>query len=180
MTDSNQLMLIKKNSLLFSNLLPGWYSHRRNLARMCGAWVVFIISERQMSFLIRSDKSQHKKVICNTNQQVFVLQTGSNFGYFQVVICFGIAIKTQLYVGYAIVSLLVEVNSVFLHLRQLLQISKIDQRTVIYRMNSLLNLGKRLQEKAEIKCFFLNLEEKKTRYAVISVFRFRYYSKSVN
>ncbi|XP_014670793.1 PREDICTED: TLC domain-containing protein 2-like [Priapulus caudatus] len=58
-----------------------------------------------------------------------------------IVICFGIAIVTRLYVGYGVVSLLVEVNSVFLHLRQMLQIAKVDPKSMLYRCNSLVNLG---------------------------------------
>jgi hypothetical protein len=52
-----------------------------------------------------------------------------------------VAVTTQLYVGYAVVGLLVEVNSVFLHLRQLLQICAVPRKSGVYRLNSLVNLG---------------------------------------
>ncbi|XP_008286845.1 TLC domain-containing protein 2-like [Stegastes partitus] len=41
----------------------------------------------------------------------------------QVISCFGLAAVSRLYVGFALVSLLVEINSVFLHTRQLLLLS---------------------------------------------------------
>ena len=56
--------------------------------------------------------------------------------------CFGIAIITQHYVGYAVVALIVEINSIFLHLRQLLQVLKVPRDSLPYRINSLVNLGK--------------------------------------
>ncbi|XP_071362038.1 TLC domain-containing protein 2-like [Trachinotus anak] len=40
-----------------------------------------------------------------------------------VIPCFGWAVTTRLYLGFAVVSLLVEINSVFLHIRQLLLLS---------------------------------------------------------
>ncbi|KAM9788522.1 TLC domain-containing protein 2-like [Neosynchiropus ocellatus] len=40
-----------------------------------------------------------------------------------VMLCFGLALLHRLYLGFAVVSLLVEVNSIFLHVRQLLLLS---------------------------------------------------------
>ncbi|XP_010863404.3 TLC domain-containing protein 2 [Esox lucius] len=62
------------------------------------------------------------------------------FHHIVVICCFGIAVLTGLYVGFAVVALLVEINSVFLHLRQILRMAN---KAVgdIYRVNSMVNLG---------------------------------------
>lgn len=57
-----------------------------------------------------------------------------------VLLCFGLSVTTRFYVGYGLVALLVEVNSVFLHTRQLMLIQGINKRDSIYRLNSTLNL----------------------------------------
>uniref|UniRef100_A0A3Q4G9R9 TLC domain-containing protein n=1 Tax=Neolamprologus brichardi TaxID=32507 RepID=A0A3Q4G9R9_NEOBR len=51
-----------------------------------------------------------------------------------VISCFGLAVTSRLYLGFAVMSLLVEINSVFLHLRQLLP-------SLAYSITSWLNLG---------------------------------------
>lgn len=56
-----------------------------------------------------------------------------------VVTCFGIAAVSRTYVAYAAISLVVEVNSVFLHGRQLLKFAGCTQ-TLSYRVVALLNL----------------------------------------
>ncbi|KAF3841003.1 hypothetical protein F7725_006865 [Dissostichus mawsoni] len=48
---------------------------------------------------------------------------------FIVLSCFGLALTSRLYVGYSVVSLLIEINSVFLHIRQLLLLSGRRNRT---------------------------------------------------
>ncbi|XP_040907611.1 TLC domain-containing protein 2-like [Toxotes jaculatrix] len=68
-----------------------------------------------------------------------------------VISCFGLAVTTRLYLGFAVVSLLVEINSVFLHARQLLLLSGQRNRpgtevtaprpSVTYIITSWLNLG---------------------------------------
>lgn len=58
-----------------------------------------------------------------------------------ILVCYGVAVTTHLYVGYAVVGLLVEVNSILLHLRQLLQICGIPKGSGIYRFTSLVNLA---------------------------------------
>ncbi|KAH9487582.1 TLC domain-containing protein 2 [Bulinus truncatus] len=52
-----------------------------------------------------------------------------------------VAVGTRHYVGYAVVALLAEINSVFLHLRQLLQICGVSKLNPWYRVNSFVNLG---------------------------------------
>lgn len=54
--------------------------------------------------------------------------------------CFGIAVLTGRYVGFAVVALLVEINSVFLHLRQILRMACLAAGD-LYRINSMVNLG---------------------------------------
>lgn len=56
-----------------------------------------------------------------------------------VLTCFTIVVKTGSHVPIAIVCLLVEINSVFLHARQLLRISKM-QDTYIYTVNKIANI----------------------------------------
>uniref|UniRef100_A0A3B3RRW2 TLC domain containing 2 n=1 Tax=Paramormyrops kingsleyae TaxID=1676925 RepID=A0A3B3RRW2_9TELE len=57
-----------------------------------------------------------------------------------VITCFGISALSFRYVGFAVVALLVEINSIFLHLRQMLRMSGLAKSTV-YRLNSMVNLG---------------------------------------
>ena len=45
------------------------------------------------------------------------------------------------FVGFAVVAMLVELNSVFLHLRQLLRMSGWAASGTLYQLNSVLNLG---------------------------------------
>ncbi|KAL4223232.1 TLC domain-containing protein 2 [Mactra antiquata] len=58
-----------------------------------------------------------------------------------IILCFGLAVCTKLYIGYAVLALIVELNSIFLHLRQLLQCCGIPKTNSLYRLNSLVNLG---------------------------------------
>lgn len=57
-----------------------------------------------------------------------------------MITCFGLSVLSCRYVGFAVVALLVEINSVFLHLRQILRLSGIATGT-LYRVNSMTNLG---------------------------------------
>ncbi|CAI9740810.1 TLC domain-containing protein 2-like [Octopus vulgaris] len=58
-----------------------------------------------------------------------------------ILIAFSFPVLTYKSVGYMLVALLVEVNSIFLHFRQLLRIHKVDKKSSLYRLTSLLNLG---------------------------------------
>ncbi|XP_059166039.1 TLC domain-containing protein 2-like [Physella acuta] len=58
-----------------------------------------------------------------------------------IITCFMVAVWTRHYVGYAVVALLVEINSIFLHSRQLLQICGVSKFNPWYRLNSLINLA---------------------------------------
>ncbi|KAG7484070.1 hypothetical protein MATL_G00045210 [Megalops atlanticus] len=62
------------------------------------------------------------------------------FHHTVVITCFGISVLTCRYVGFAVVALLVEINSVFLHLRQVLRMAG-RAKTTSYRVNSMVNLG---------------------------------------
>lgn len=61
-----------------------------------------------------------------------------------VTLCFGVSMVTRYYQGYSLVALLIEINSVFLHIRQLLIIQSWRKDGIAYRVNSYLNLGKLL------------------------------------
>jgi len=58
-----------------------------------------------------------------------------------VILCFSIAVVSHQYVAYAALSLMVEVNSVFLHSRQLFIITGEPKTTLRYKTNALLNVG---------------------------------------
>merc|ERR1711981_15186 len=58
-----------------------------------------------------------------------------------VILCFGVAVSTRTYVAYAALSLVVEINSVFLHARQLLTIGGIPKSSWIYRTNAIMNVS---------------------------------------
>lgn len=58
-----------------------------------------------------------------------------------VIACFGLSVWTRMFVGYAVVALFVEVNSIFLHIRQLFNITGIGKKEPKYRLNSMLNIG---------------------------------------
>ncbi|XP_066520227.1 TLC domain-containing protein 2 [Hoplias malabaricus] len=62
------------------------------------------------------------------------------FHHIVVITCFGISVLTFRYVGFAVVALLVEINSIFLHLRQMLRMACVS-KSVLYRVNSMINLG---------------------------------------
>jgi len=61
--------------------------------------------------------------------------------HFMVITCLGIAVSTRQYVAYGGLSLMVEVNSVFLHIRQLFIITGESKSSLRYRTNSLLNVA---------------------------------------
>ncbi|CAL8351145.1 unnamed protein product [Lota lota] len=62
------------------------------------------------------------------------------FHHVVVITCFGISVLSCRFVGFAVVALLVEINSVFLHLRQMLRMADLASCTH-YRVNSIVNLG---------------------------------------
>ncbi|KAJ7308840.1 hypothetical protein JRQ81_008111 [Phrynocephalus forsythii] len=62
------------------------------------------------------------------------------FHHSVVIVCFGFAFLVHRFVGFAMVALLVEINSVFLHLRTILRMAGLAH-TTSYRLTSLVNLG---------------------------------------
>ncbi|KAL1140159.1 hypothetical protein AAG570_000091 [Ranatra chinensis] len=61
--------------------------------------------------------------------------------HFLVILCFGLAMVQKLYMGYALMALLLEVNSIFLHLRQLMIIQQWSKMSPLFRINNSFNLG---------------------------------------
>merc|ERR1712192_235777 len=61
--------------------------------------------------------------------------------HFMVITCLGIAVSSRQYVAYGGLSLMVEVNSVFLHTRQLFIITGEPKSSSRYRTNALLNVA---------------------------------------
>ncbi|XP_070591620.1 TLC domain-containing protein 2 [Erythrolamprus reginae] len=62
------------------------------------------------------------------------------FHHFVVIVCFGFAFLARRFVGFAMVALLVEINSIFLHLRTILRMAGLAH-TASFRLASLANLG---------------------------------------
>ncbi|XP_069768841.1 TLC domain-containing protein 2 [Narcine bancroftii] len=62
------------------------------------------------------------------------------FHHAVVIICFGISVCLYKYIGFAVVALLVEINSILLHLRQILLMANM-RKTTVFRINSIVNLG---------------------------------------
>ncbi|KPP58134.1 hypothetical protein Z043_124062, partial [Scleropages formosus] len=82
-------------------------------------------------------------VVFATEQQTLVSEELYDSGSAEVVpviTCFSISVLTGRYVGFAVVALLVEINSIFLHLRQVLRMAGLAKSTM-YRLNSMVNLG---------------------------------------
>ncbi|TRY63963.1 hypothetical protein TCAL_00313 [Tigriopus californicus] len=62
------------------------------------------------------------------------------FHHFCVISCFGVAAYTKHYLPYASLALVVEINSIFLHLRQLFIIQGVDRQSKRYRFAALANV----------------------------------------
>jgi hypothetical protein len=58
-----------------------------------------------------------------------------------VSLCFGSALLSKQYIGYNMVAFLIEINSMFLHIRSLLQVCGVSKFSLAYRVNSLFNIG---------------------------------------
>ena len=69
-----------------------------------------------------------------------------------MILCFGLAVVSRQYLGYALVALLIEVNSVFLHVRQMLIVQGMVKHAKPYRLNSLLNVGEYCEVDPVISC----------------------------
>jgi len=61
--------------------------------------------------------------------------------HFSVVFCFSLAVTSQEYIAYGALSLTVEINSIFLHARQLFIITHEPKSSLRYKANALLNVG---------------------------------------
>jgi hypothetical protein len=58
-----------------------------------------------------------------------------------VLLCFGSAVFSKQYIGYNMVAFLIEINSMFLHIRSILQVCGVSKFSLSYRVNSLFNIG---------------------------------------
>lgn len=58
-----------------------------------------------------------------------------------VILCFATAVTQGIYQGYALMALLVEVNSIFLHVRQIMILTDFSKMSAPYRINNSLNMG---------------------------------------
>lgn len=63
----------------------------------------------------------------------------------QILMCFTIGLSTLRFIAYGVFGLLIEVNTVFLHLRQLLHIAGVPKISPIFRINSFINIGQSIQ-----------------------------------
>ncbi|KAL3320826.1 TLC domain-containing protein 2 [Cichlidogyrus casuarinus] len=60
--------------------------------------------------------------------------------HFIIFLCFGSAVTLKRYIGYGIVALLIEVNSINLHIRRLLTVMNVSKRSLCYRINGVANI----------------------------------------
>lgn len=60
--------------------------------------------------------------------------------FLQIFTCFGVSLNYKQYIGYAVVALMAEVNSIFLHLRQLLLMSSYPKSSTAFKVNSIVNV----------------------------------------
>ncbi|XP_034406390.1 TLC domain-containing protein 2-like [Cyclopterus lumpus] len=145
-----------------------WRNISTSLAHssLTGAWAVvcFYIQPHMVEDLISSQSLlSHSLVAVSTGyfihdfldvalNQSFKRSREVLLHHSLVLSCFSLSVTSRLYVGYAVVSLLVEINSVFLHIRQLLLLSgrrnmpgtdvKAPPRpSVTYSVTSALSLG---------------------------------------
>ena len=58
-----------------------------------------------------------------------------------VILCYSVAVISKQFVAFVALSLVVEINSVFLHARQLLIITNEPKKSPRYKVNALLNIG---------------------------------------
>jgi len=58
-----------------------------------------------------------------------------------VLLCFGSALLSRQYMGYNMVAFLIEINSMFLHIRSLLQVCGVSKFSLAYRVNSIFNFA---------------------------------------
>jgi len=61
--------------------------------------------------------------------------------HFMVVLCYSLAVTSGQFIAYGALSLIVEINSVFLHMRQLFIITHEPKCSTRYKSNALLNVG---------------------------------------
>lgn len=87
-----------------------------------------------MGYFIHDTVDMSKMLRSRQNMELIV-------HHFVILIALSIPVFIYKSVGYMVVALLVEVNSVFLHFRQLLLLHKVEKTSSIYRMNSIVNLG---------------------------------------
>ncbi|XP_053187044.1 TLC domain-containing protein 2-like [Scomber japonicus] len=144
-----------------------WRNITTSLAHssLTGAWAVlcFYLEPKMVEDLISSHSILSNSLVAVSSgyfihdfvdlilNQSFKRSWEVLFHHSVVLSCFSLAVTSRRYLGFAVVSLLVEINSVFLHIRQLLLLSGKRNRpgteitaprpSVTYRMTSWLNLG---------------------------------------
>ncbi|XP_043910292.1 TLC domain-containing protein 2 [Protopterus annectens] len=127
-------------SLVHSLLSGGWallcfYLHPLMASDMISTYSTF--SHCLVSFSIGYFVHDFVDMLCN---QKLSRSWELLFHHAVVIICFGISVIVYSYIGFSIVALLVEINSIFLHLRQILLMANLV-KTTIFRINSIINLG---------------------------------------
>ncbi|KAM9846427.1 TLC domain-containing protein 2-like [Aulostomus maculatus] len=144
-----------------------WRNISTSLAHssLTGAWTVlcFYLQPQMVEDLISSHSSLSQSLVA-VSTGYFIhdfLDVALNRSFKQsweillhhsvVISSFSLAVTSRLYLGFAVVSLLMEINSVFLHIRQLLLLSgqrnklrtdsTASRPSAIYRLTTWLNLG---------------------------------------
>ncbi|XP_034062412.1 TLC domain-containing protein 2-like isoform X1 [Gymnodraco acuticeps] len=126
--------LISRHSLLSHSLVAvstGYFIHDLldvALNRPCKqSWEVLL--HHSAKHAANTENTTKYKNAARMTQNLNINQRFQFDCIIQVLSCFGLALTSRLYVGYCVVSLLIEINSVFLHIRQLLLLSGRRNRT---------------------------------------------------
>jgi hypothetical protein len=59
----------------------------------------------------------------------------------QALVYFAISLSTYLLVAYGMMTMTLEINSIFLHVRELLKLAGVPKTSPAYRVNSYVNVG---------------------------------------
>ena len=73
------------------------------------------------------------------NSPIAFIYDRSKCFLFQVITAFNIALTNNVYMGFAICALLMEFNSIFLHVRRLMKLADKNQ-SLLYKINGILNI----------------------------------------
>lgn len=98
-----------------------------------GNWVAHMLVSFSIGYFIHDALDM---IMNNRKKSTYELLVHHLF----VISCFGLAVFSGNYLGYAVVALVIEINSVFLHVRQMMTFQGVSKRALCYRLNSLMTI----------------------------------------